>query len=235
MVIDDEPLAREGIVNYINQIDYLELVGEGSDPIELASIMDKNAIELIFLDIQMPKMNGIDFIKASSNLPMVIFTTAYPSYALEGFQLDVLDYLVKPITFNRFFKAVHKANEFHSLKTGLSEGLAKTGGDYFFIKCNRKYEKIYVNDILFVQSSQNYVNIQTTSDKFMTLMNLKNVEENLSGMSFVRAHKSYVVSINKIEAIEDNNIIIGKHRIPISRNYREQLMDLVVNEKLWKK
>lgn len=237
VVIDDEPLARECITNYVEQVDYLQLTGTGSNPIELAQLLDTHQVDLIFLDIQMPLMNGIDFLKMSQNTPMVILTTAYPSFALEGFQLDVLDYLLKPITFNRFFKAVNKAKDYYKLITKSAPAADNTSGseDYFFIKCDYKYERIYFNDILFVQALQNYVTIHTQKGKYITLLNLKNVEENLDKQSFIKVHKSFIVSISKIEAVENNDILIQSSRIPISRNFRDEVIERVVNSKLWKK
>ncbi|MEP7322920.1 MAG: LytTR family DNA-binding domain-containing protein [Saprospiraceae bacterium] len=239
LIIDDEPLAREGITDYIEKIDFLQLVGVGSNPIELTQLLEAHEIDLIFLDIQMPYMNGIDFLKITQHLPMVIITTAYPSYALEGFQLDVLDYLVKPITFDRFFKAVSKAKDYHQLlnKSSSTADIAKPAStqDYFFIKCEYKYERIYFNDILYIQGLQNYVTIYTNTGKYITLLSLKNVEENLINQSFIRVHKSFLVAIPKIEAIENNHILIQSTRIPISRNYREEVINQVVNKKLWRK
>jgi len=238
VAIDDEPLARECVANYIREVDFLQLTGTGSNPVELTRLMDEQRVDLIFLDIQMPVINGIEFLKMTQNPPMVIITTAYPSYALDGFQLDVLDYLVKPITFNRFFKAVSKAKDYHHLlaKSALTDiGKAISAENYFFIKCDYKYERIYFNDILYVEAMQNYVTIYTSKGKYITLLYLKNVEQNLGKNSFIRVHKSYIVSIPKIESIENNEIIIQSFRIPISRNYRDEVIDRVVNDKLWKK
>ena len=238
VAIDDEPLARECIANYVREIDFLQLTGTGNNPVDLTRMLDEQEVDLIFLDIQMPVINGIEFLKMTQNPPMVIITTAYPSYALDGFQLDVLDYLVKPITFNRFFKAVSKAKDYHHLLArSASNDLAKTNSteNYFFIKCDYKYERIYFDDILYIEAMQNYVTIFTQKGKYITLLYLKNVEQNLDKQSFIRVHKSYIVSIPKIEAIENNEIIIQSFRIPISRNYRDQVIDKVVNDKLWKK
>ena len=235
VAIDDEPLARECIVNYANEVHFLQMVGTGSNPVDLTRLLYEQEVDLIFLDIQMPFINGIDYLKMTQKLPMVIITTAYPSYALEGFQLDVLDYLVKPITFDRFFKAVAKAKDYHQL---LSKSVAtdtEPAADYFFIKCDYKYEKIYFNDILYIEAMQNYVTIYTNKGKYITLLYLKNIEENLDKQRFIRVHKSYLVSIPKIECIENNEIIIQSFRIPISRNYREEVIDKVVNKRLWKK
>ena len=238
VAIDDEPLARECIANYVREIDFLELTGTGSNPVDLTKLLDEKKVDLVFLDIQMPVINGIEFLKMTANPPMVIITTAYPSYALEGFQLDVLDYLVKPITFNRFFKAVSKAKDYqHLLEKSVSVDVAKNSADeeYFFIKCDYKYERIYFNDILYIEAMQNYVTIYTTKGKYITLLYLKNVEQNLDKKSFIRVHKSYVVSISKIESIENNEIVMQSYRIPISRNYRDEVIERVVNNKLWKK
>jgi DNA-binding LytR/AlgR family response regulator len=236
VTIDDEPLARECIVNYINEIDFLQSVGTGNNPLELTKLLDDQKVDLIFLDIQMPVINGIEFLKMAAHPPMVIITTAYPSYALESFQLDVLDYLVKPITFNRFFKAVNKAKDYHQLLTRSTPAeQPKTEPDYFFIKCDYKYERIYFDEILYVQALQNYVTIFTAKGKYVTLLSLKNVEEKLDGKFFIRVHKSFIVSISKIEAIENSEIVIQSHRIPLSRNYHDQVLSQVVNDRLWKK
>lgn len=238
VTIDDEPLARECIANYVREIDFLELVGTGSNPVELRQLLDEQVVDLIFLDIQMPIMTGIDFLKMTPNPPMVIITTAFPSYALEGFQLDVMDYLLKPITFNRFFKAITKAKAYFQLQaasSGAETSSAEKTASYFFIKCENKYEKIYFDDILYVQAMQNYVIIHTTKGKYITLLYLKNVEQYLEGQPFIRVHKSYIVAIPHIEAIENNELLIQVHRIPISRNYRERVLKQVVDDKLWKK
>lgn len=233
VIIDDEPLARECIANYVKEVDFLKLAGEGNNPLDLVQLMEAHAPDLIFLDIQMPVMNGIDFLKANSRVPMVIITTAYPSYALESFQLDVMDYLVKPIVFNRFFQAISKARDYHQLIHRAS-GTTQTE-DYIFLKCGHKFERINLDEILYIEALQNYVTVYTTKGKFITQLPLKNVEQNLSGKPFVRVHKSFIVSIAKIEAIENNDIILSKIKIPISRHYRDDVMERVVNAKLWKK
>ena len=235
VIIDDEPLAREGMGNYVREVDFLQLVATCENPLELTKILDQQSVDLLFLDIQMPKMNGLDFLKMVQNPPMVIITTAYPTYALEGFQLNVLDYLLKPITFDRFFKSVTKAKDYYHLITRNTPSVSDPAEDYFFIRCGSKYEKIYFNQILYIEGMQNYITIYTQKGKYVTLLYLKNLEENLDNQSFIRVHKSYIVSIDKIEAIEGNEIFIQTHRIPISRNYREQVIQRVVANKLWDK
>ena len=238
VIVDDEPLAREGLASYVREVDFLHMNGTCENPLELITLLDSQPADLIFLDIQMPKMNGIDFLKIVQNPPMVIITTAYPSYALEGFQLNVLDYLLKPITFDRFFKSANKAKDYHRLLTkSASTDPKKTESspDYFFIKCGNKYEKLYFEDVLFVEGMQNYVTIFTDKGKYVTLLNLKNLEQNLASPAFIRVHKSYLVATSKIDGIEGNEIFIQAHRIPISRNYRDQVLNDVLADRLWKK
>ncbi len=238
VIIDDEPLARECVANYVREVDFLHLVGSGNNPLDLVRLLDDQPVDLIFLDIQMPKINGIEYLKMTPNPPLVILTTAYPNYALEGFQLNVLDYLLKPFTFNRFFKAAGKAREHHQLrhKPEARDGVTSApAADYFFIKCDNKYERIFFADILYVQALQNYVTLHTTRGKYVTLLPLKNVEGYLDGQSFIRVHKSFLVAIPRIEAIENDELVIDASRIPISRNYREEVIDRVVNRRLWKK
>lgn len=237
VIIDDEPLAREGLANYVREVDFLTLSGTGENPLELLPLLDRQTIDLVFLDIQMPKMNGIEFLKILQKPPMVVITTAYPSYALEGFQLNVLDYLLKPVTFERFFKAASKARDYHRLlMKSLSNDTAVTEpDDYFFIKCGSKYEKIPFEEILYVEGMQNYVNIYTLKGKYVTMLSLKSLEENLDQKAFIRVHKSYIVAIGKIDGIEGNEIFIQNNRIPISRNYRDQVIGQVVTKKLWDK
>jgi len=234
-IIDDEPLAREGVSNYVREVDFLELIATCENPIELMHILDQEPVDLIFLDIQTPKMNGIDYLKITQNPPMVIITTAYPSYALEGFRLNVLDYLLKPIMFDRFVQAAHKAKDYYQLLRSKRDQATADKEDYFFVKCDNKYEKIYLDDILYIQGMQNYVAIHTTKGKHLTLLTLKNIEENLDSLRFIRVHKSYIIAIEKIEAVESHEIRIQSTTVPLSRNYREQVIQRVLSGKLWKK
>jgi two-component system, LytTR family, response regulator len=229
VIIDDEPLAREGLASYVREVDFLQLNGVCENPLELFPLIDRQAVDLVFLDIQTPKMNGIEFLKILQKPPMVIITTAYPSYALEGFQLNVLDYLLKPITFERFFKAAAKARDYHRLLTNEMAGREQ---DYFFIKCGSKYEKVFFDEILYVESMQNYITIHTTKGKYMTLLSLKSIEEKLPVANFIRVHKSFIAAIGKIDGIEAAELFIGNNRIPISRSYNDLVMERVLNKKL---
>jgi DNA-binding LytR/AlgR family response regulator len=235
IITDDEPLSTEGLSKYLEVIDYLELVGVAQNPLELNKLLESLPVDLIFLDIQMPFMTGLDFLKIKTSLPMVILTTAYSDYALEGFQLDVIDYLLKPITFTRFLKATNKAKDYYLLKNHKMESAVIAAPDYVFIKCENKYEKIQIGEILFVQALQNYVMIYTSNSKFMTLLPLKTVETYLDNGKFLRVHKSYLVAIAKIDSIDGNDIRILQHSIPISRNLRDEVIEVVVKSKLMSK
>lgn len=241
LIIDDEPLARECLANYSREIDFLDVVGIGNNPVELTRLLDEHVVDLVFLDIQMPIMNGMEFLRLAKTPPLVIITTAFPSYALESFELDVLDYLLKPITFNRFYQAVNKAKDVHQLRSSNPSPAPATPPpnettlDHFFVKCEHKYEKIYFANILFIQALQNYVTIHTTGGKYVTLLYLKNVADYLKGQPFLRVHKSYIVAIPKIDTVDHHELLVGEHRIPVSRNFREGVMQRVVADKLWKK
>lgn len=234
VVTDDEPLAREGLAGYVKEIGFLSLLATCENPVELTNLLGTQHVDLVFLDIQMPKMSGIDFLKTIQNPPMTIVTTAYPAYALEGYQLNVLDYLLKPITFDRFLKACNKAKDYFDL-TAKATQTESTAEGYFFIKCSNKFEKILFSDVLYVEAMQNYVIIYTQKGKYITLLLLKDLEQNLHGKNFIRVHKSFIVSINKIDRIENNEIFIESFRVPISRSYKEQFIEQVVSHKLWAK
>lgn len=236
-VVDDEPLARQVLLEYIKVVDYLDLVCEVDDALGLNKALDDISIDLIFLDIHMPHLSGLDFLKIHSNLPMIVITTAYPDYALEGFQFNVLDYVVKPITFNRFFKAANKAREQFVLKYPETGGAdEKKEEPYFFVKCENKYEKILTNEVLFIQAFQNYVIIQTSEEKHLSLMPLKTIEDNLDAASFVRVHKSYLVAISHIKTLENHELILTNGlNIPISRNFRKTTLEKVLQGKVIKK
>ena len=232
IITDDEPLARQGLADYIAEIDFLQLVGLCTNPLELMKLINEQPADLLFLDLQMPKMNGFEFLKVVQQPPMVVITTAYPQFAVQGFEYRVLDYLVKPITFDRFYTAALRAKDQHALTTNAAAQHSKVPDEYIFIKSGQVYEKIILDDILFISALENYIAIVTKHAKHISLMPLKTMEEYLRKKPFLRIHKSYLVAISKIEAIEGNEIRIGTHHIPISRNYREQVMQVVMEKKL---
>ena len=237
IIIDDEPLARKGLKEYINDVDFLQLLGEYDNALKATQVVNNEEVHLLFLDIQMPKISGLDFFKSLQHAPPVIFTTAYPQYALDGFDLNALDYLVKPISFDRFLKAAMKAKEYYEVRQkNTSEG----GGEgessaYFFIKADNKLVKIGYEEILFAEALQNYVAIQTTEKKFITYLTFKSVEEYLPADKFIKTHKSFIVAASKIDSIEGNDIRIGSHHIPISRNLKEEVMTKLLNGKFLKR
>src|SRR4030095_13818862 len=235
VIIDDEPLARKGLKEYVSDVDFLELVGEFDNPIKATELIGKGEEQLIYLDIHMPKLSGIDFFKSLAKAPPVIFTTAYPQYAVEGFELNALDYLVKPVSFDRFFKAALKAKEYYEIREkNVAEGAHSAAG-YFFIKADNKLIKLVYDDILFAEALQNYVVIHTKERKYITYLTFKAVEEYLPAEKFLKTHKSYIVATDKIDSIEGNNIRIGTHDIPISRNLKEEVMEILLKGKFLKR
>jgi len=234
IIIDDEPLARKGLKEYIADVDFLDLAGEFGNAMKATEIMSTGHVQLLFLDIQMPKITGLDFFRSLQHAPPVIFTTAYPQYALDGFDLNALDYLVKPISFDRFFKAALKAKEYYEIRQQ-NEATAGKKQDYFFIKADNKLVKIFFDEILFVEALQNYVIIHTSDKKYITYLTFKSVEEYLPADQFLKTHKSYIISASKIESIEGNDIRIGNHHVPISRNEKEEVMEKLLKGKFLKR
>ena len=234
IIIDDEPIARKGLREYIQDVDFLQLVGEFDSPLKATDVLSNEKIDLMFLDIHMPKITGIEFLRSLQHPPQVIFTTAYPQYAVDGFDLNVLDYLVKPVSFDRFLKAAMKAKDMIN-KMSVAGSPANTKEDYVFIKADNKLVKIFYNDILYVEALQNYVTIHTANKKYITYLTFKGMEESLPADQFIRVHKSYLVSANKIESIEGNSIRIGQHEIPISRTVKEEVLEKLLKGRFLKR
>ncbi len=233
IIIDDEPLARKGLKEYIADVDFLHCIGEFDNPLKAAGLISRGEVELLFLDIQMPKITGLDFFKTLANAPPVIFTTAYPQYALEGFEVNALDYLVKPVSFDRFLKAVLKAKEYYEIRETNKKEAASA--DYFFIKADNKLVKILFDEVLYAEALQNYVIIHTAAKKHMTYLTFKLVEDYLPADKFLKVHKSYIVAASKIDTIEGNDIRIGQQHIPISRNQKDEVMDKLLKGKFLKR
>jgi DNA-binding LytR/AlgR family response regulator len=230
VITDDEPFARKGLQGYIEQIDFLQLKGVCENALELNSLLKKEPADLLFLDIEMPYVTGIDFLKNITSPPKVIFTTAYEKYALQGFELEVLDYLLKPISFERFMRAVNKAYDyFRGLQASAS------GEDYIFVKADSKLEKIHFSDILFIEALENYVAIYTGEKKIIAHLTLKMLQDKLPQGSFIQPHKSYIVSIGKINSIEGNILHVLHYQVPISKYQKEEIMEKIVNSKLLKR
>ena len=226
IVTDDEPIARKGLCGYIEKIDYLSLIGECEDALQLNTLLKTEQPDLLFLDIEMPHLSGLDLLSSIQNPPKVIITSAYEKYALKGYELDVTDYLLKPISFERFMKAVDKV--YHLLE----KESAKDTSEYIFVKSGKQLKKIFLEDILFIESMENYVNVFTTSSKEVVYSTLKLFLESLPGNYFVQVHRSYVVNVKHIHSIEGNMLHVGAYEIPVARNLREQVFNIVLNNRL---
>lgn len=224
IVVDDEPIARKGLLEHIKQISFLNAVGECKSPVEANALLQQKKVDLVYLDIQMPKMTGIDFLKNNPLLPPVIFITAYSEYAIEGYELDVLDYLLKPVSFNRFYKSAIKAKEFIDLKAA-NKQVEKE--DYFFIRCNQKIEKIFINDIIYIEGMSNYIIIHTTPKKYIAYLTFKGIEEQLPAHLFVRIHRSYLIAVNTIVSVNSEEVVLNSITLPVSKSYRAGLMELI--------
>ena len=234
MIIDDEPVARRLLREYIEDIPFLEIAGEADNPLKAQGVLDQEPVDLIFLDINMPKLTGIEFLQSAHSLPMVIMTTAYAEHALDGFTLDVLDYLVKPFSFSRFLKACNKAKEYHQMKT-LAANNSGNEENYFFVKYNGRIEKVLYDDLLYVEAALNYVILHTNSNKMIVYLTIKGIIEHLPQTLFIKVHKSFVVNRQKIRSIEGNIIHIGNVEIPISQNYHEEVMKIILSGKMLKR
>ena len=232
IIIDDEPLARKGIEEELKGIDFLEIVGIAENVIQANDLTLNLHPDLIFLDIQMPKLTGFDFLRALIHPPLVIIITAYSEFALEGFNMNVIDYLVKPVAFERLLRACNKAREFHSYSKTTETGQPP---EYFFIKCGNKFEKIFLRELNIVEAADNYVSLHTDSKTYISYLTLKNVEAFLPGTNFIKVHKSFVVAVEKIDFIEGNELSIAGKRVPISRFHKDSLMDQIVNRRIIKR
>ena len=222
LIVDDEPLARQQIESYVARISFLNLVGSVRNPLIAAEVLKDEPVDLICLDIKMPQMSGIDFLRNNDIFQQVIFITAFPEYAIEGFELEVTDYLAKPVTFERFLKAGEKA----LAKVSGSQTIKSISNqrDFLYVKCNQRFQKIGIDDILFVESMLNYVNIITKTNKYTVYSSLKAIEDSLPKDRFLRIHKSYLVALKHIEIIENNQVHLGNHVLPVSRANKKNML-----------
>lgn len=226
IAIEDEPLALKKIKAFIEQVDYLTLLEGFNNAVDAIGFLKNSAVDLIFLDIRMKQLSGIQFLESLQLKPKVIITSAYDEYALKGYELDVADYLLKPFTFERFLKSVDKV--YNQLNTTKNDN----PNDSIFVKTEYRIERIEIRDILYIQGMKDYLQIHTADRKIMTLQTFKNLLEVLPKIDFQRVHNSYIVSVPKIEHIERNRIRIGKELIPISESYREKFFGILKERKL---
>ncbi|WP_196888433.1 LytR/AlgR family response regulator transcription factor [Aureivirga sp. CE67] len=224
LIIDDEALARELLETHLSQLDDFELIASCASAIEASRILQENTIDLLFLDIEMPVLKGTEFFKNLLNKPEAIFTTAYRDYAVEGFDLNAVDYILKPITFQRFFRGIEK---FRKIKRELVpipvlETKTETKTDFIYIRKDRKHVKVFLDTILYVESLKDYIKIHTNTETHLTKFSISSFEKNLD-QRFIRIHRSYIINKEKITAYTKNDIEIGKFEIPIGDNYRENV------------
>ena len=248
IIVDDEPLALDVLETYIERMPDLHLIARCNNAFEANEALKNNEIDLMFLDIQMPQLTGIEFLKTLVKPPMVIFTTAYQQYAIEGFELNALDYLLKPISMDRFMKAVNKATEQYNLhnkevapsaqKAADTEGIVLQADmpDYIFVKADKKLIRVRFADILYIEGLKDYVIIRTETGRVISLQTMKSLEDKLPTPQFVRVHRSYIVGMDKIQAIVGNMVEViekgqPKH-LPIGKNYRDELLEMIEKHKL---
>jgi DNA-binding LytR/AlgR family response regulator len=248
IIVDDEPLALDVLETYIERMPNLTLIARCNNAFEANEALKNNEIDLMFLDIQMPQLTGIEFLKTLVKPPMVIFTTAYQQYAIEGFELNALDYLLKPISMDRFMKSVNKATEqydlHHKEATPSAQRAADTEGpvvqadapDYIFVKADKKLIRVKFSDILYIEGLKDYVIIRLEAGRVISLQTMKSLEDKLPPAQFVRVHRSYIVGMNKIQAIVGNMVEVMekgqvKH-LPIGKNYRDELLVMIDQHKL---
>jgi two-component system LytT family response regulator len=232
LIIDDKPLAIDILADYTNKIPFLELVATTTNPIEGLSVIREQQIDLIFLDIQMPELTGLQFMKILNKQYMVILTTAYSEYALDGFENDVVDYLLKPIAFERFYRAAEKAYRLAKKENLGSSNMhlpafTAQRAEFLFVKTEHRIQKINLKDILCIEALQNYVSLNTISGRIMSLQPLKKIEEQLPRTEFIRVHKSYIVSLRHISSVERSRIFISDMVIPVGDNYRDSFHKLI--------
>jgi two-component system LytT family response regulator len=223
IVVDDSLVARKALTILIDQVNFLTLKKECANPIEAFNYLNTENIDLIFLDIEMPEMTGLEFIKNLKHRPIIILVTSKKTYAVEAFELNVADYIVKPVTLSRFMVAVERAKEIFDSKDKKLSG-HEVDSDYVFVRSNSALTKIGLNDILYIQALGDYVKIFTANKHNLVHSTLKSMEEKLDPARFFRLHRSYLVSINHIEKIEENEVRIGQHSIPIGEQYKKELL-----------
>jgi two-component system, LytTR family, response regulator len=230
LIVEDEPLARNLLTEYVKKVSFLTLVKACSNPMEALEVLRTNSIDILFLDIQMPEITGITLLKILQKKPMVILTTAYSEYALESYELDVVDYLLKPITFDRFLKAVDKASQRLTSPAPnpvVEKIQSETSPDFVFVKDGTKLVKINFDDVLYVEGLKDYVTIHTKTQKVVTLQRLKSLEMQLPADRFIRIHHSYIIALKAIDVIHKGEVQIGNAMIPISDSYKKAFKEVI--------
>lgn len=230
IIVDDEPIARRGIEKLAGQIALLELIGSFENAEAAGGFMENNQVDLVFLDIQMPGINGIDFAKQISETTLIIFTTAFAEFAVDSYEVDAIDYLLKPIKTERFTKAVEKALYYHKILLSDKDKnhVEQVESNYIFIKADRRYFKVNFEDILFIEALKDYVIIQTQKQRLITRLSLKAIYEMLPAATFLRPNRSYIINKERIDSFSNNDVFIQKYEIAISNAYRDSLFEVLM-------
>jgi DNA-binding LytR/AlgR family response regulator len=234
IIVDDESLALDLLEDNVAKVPFLQLKARCRNAYEAMDFLQNNPIDLIFLDIQMPGITGVQFLEGLTNKPMVIFVTAYQQYAIEGFNLDVIDYILKPVSFERFLKAANKALDYQKIRTDLKSNVIDANKiEYIFIHADYSLMKIMLEDILYIEGLKDYIKIHLTTQKYPVVcrMTMKSIEEKLPSNEFLRIHKSYIISLKKVESIRNQKIKIGENHIPLSDNYSDQFYQTIGYQK----
>lgn len=232
IIVDDEPLARKAIQRLIKESPSLTYVESFSDAISAREFMGKNPVDLVFLDIRMPGVDGLEFAKTISRHTLVIFTTAYPEYALDSYEVDAIDYLIKPVEADRFLKAIEKAIDYHNLLSAQKDSVENITEEFMFVKSERRYFKVIFSSILFIEGLKDYAIIKTDGQKIITKMNLKTIYEQLPKSLFLRVNKSYIVNTQHVDSFDSNDIRIDTHEIPIGSSYRDDFFEKFLGRKM---
>lgn len=236
IIVDDEPVARKILEEFTEQVPFLDLLGKFESAMKAEEFLKSRQPDIIFLDIEMPKVSGLQMLKRVNIESMVILTTAFPQYALDGYELDIIDYLLKPFALHRFLKAVQKAKDFYEMKThpiGIGSGNTPPPS-YIFIKSEKRIEKVELSDILYAEVLGNYLTIYTDRKKIIAYLTMKSLESQLPPSDFIKIHQSFLVNRSKIESVEGNDLMVGTKSLPISRNYRDSVTSLI-NQRLLKR
>ncbi|MEP6611117.1 MAG: LytTR family DNA-binding domain-containing protein [Mucilaginibacter sp.] len=234
LIVDDEPIARKLLQEYIEEIDFLKLVGTAENPLKATGLINELHPDLVFLDINMPKMTGLDFLRSANNLPMVIMTTAYGQYALDGFELAVVDYLVKPFSLERFLKASQKALALHTLRQKKTAPKSAES-NHVFVKCDGKIEKVQLDELVYIEALANYVTLYTKKGKLVAYLTIKGILESLPPAKFLQVHKSHIVNLDFINTIEGNMLHVGQAKITIGQSYLSEVMATVLKDRFIKR
>jgi DNA-binding LytR/AlgR family response regulator len=224
LLVDDEPLALRVVESHIERMNDLEVVAKCRNAMEAFEVLKQHKVDLMFLDIQMPGITGLDFLKNLRHRPAVVFTTAFRNYALEAFDLDVLDYLLKPISFERFFQCVQKYYQYAGNESAVYKPKEEKSAEHIYVKQGKKATKIPLNEIIYIESLRDYIRIHTDEEKYMIKMTMCNMEKQLPENDFLRTHKSFMISVSKITALTPTRVFLGEKEIPIGRNYKQGVL-----------